>query len=98
MKKINSGKLRAIGYDVRARLLQVKLDNGSTLQYSGVSEGIWQYLSSYGAALQSFSNFAREGNSFQVHSMATTDIPGKLQPRQILTHFAAFFRQLPHNS
>jgi hypothetical protein len=27
MKKINSGKLRAIGYDARARSLQVQLDN-----------------------------------------------------------------------
>lgn len=32
MKKINSGKLRAIGYDARARVLQVQLDDGSTLQ------------------------------------------------------------------
>ena len=26
MKKINSGRLRAIGYDARARILQVQLD------------------------------------------------------------------------
>ncbi len=32
------------------RLLQVQLDDGSTLQYSGVGEGIWQRLSSSGAA------------------------------------------------
>jgi hypothetical protein len=50
MKKINSGKLRAIGYDARARLLQVQLDTGSTLQYSGISEDIWSRLSSSGAA------------------------------------------------
>jgi len=50
MKKINSGKLRAIGYDARARMLQVQLDNGSTLQYSGVGEDIWRRLSSSGAA------------------------------------------------
>src|ERR1035437_6516799 len=28
MKKINSGRLRAIGYDARARMLQVQLDGG----------------------------------------------------------------------
>jgi KTSC domain len=28
MKKINSGKLRAIGYDSRARMLQVQFDDG----------------------------------------------------------------------
>jgi len=50
MKKINSGRLRAIGYDARARMLQVQFDDGSTLQYSGVGEDIWRRLSSSGAA------------------------------------------------
>lgn len=50
MKKINSGKLRAIGYDSRARMLQVQLADGSTLQYSGVGEEAWRSLSSSGAA------------------------------------------------
>lgn len=50
MKKINSGRLRAIGYDARARLLQVQLDDGSTLQFSGVGEDIWRRFSNSGAA------------------------------------------------
>ena len=50
MKKINSGKLRAIGYDARARLLQVQLDDGSTLQYSNVGEDTWHRLGNSGAA------------------------------------------------
>ena len=50
MKKIHSGKLRAIGYDARARLLQVQLDDGSTLQYSGVGEDVWRRLVVSGAA------------------------------------------------
>ena len=50
MKKINSGKLRAIGYDARARILQVQLDNGDTLQYSGVGDDLWRRFSSSGAA------------------------------------------------
>lgn len=50
MNKINSGKLRAIGYDARARVLQVQLDNGDTLQYSGVGEEIWRRLSTSGSA------------------------------------------------
>lgn len=50
MKKISSGKLRAIGYDGRARLLQVQLDDGSTLQYSGVGEDTWRRFSSSGSA------------------------------------------------
>lgn len=50
MKKINSGKLLAIGYDARARILQVQIDNGETLQYSGVGEDIWRRFSSSGTA------------------------------------------------
>jgi len=50
MKKINSGKLRAIGYDPRTRLLQVQLDDGSMLQYSGVGEDTWHRLSRTGSA------------------------------------------------
>ncbi len=50
MKKINSGKLRAIGYDARTRTLQVELDDGSCLQYSAVSEDLWRRFSSSGAA------------------------------------------------
>jgi KTSC domain len=50
MKKINSGRLRAIGYDVRARLLQVQLDDGSMLQYGGVGEDTWRRFSNSGAA------------------------------------------------
>ncbi len=50
MKKINSGKLRAVGYDARARLLQVELDDGSTLQYSGVGEEIFRRLSTSASA------------------------------------------------
>jgi hypothetical protein len=50
MKNIHSGKLRAIGYDARASLLQVQFDDGSILQYSGVGEELWRRLSSSGAA------------------------------------------------
>ena len=50
MRKINSGRLRAIGYDARARMLHVQLDDGSTLQYGGVGEETWRSLSSSGAA------------------------------------------------
>lgn len=50
MKKLNSGKLRAVGYDARSRLLQVQLDDGSTLQYKGVGSEVWQRLSTSGSA------------------------------------------------
>jgi len=47
---ISSGKLRAIGYDARARLLQVQLDDGSLLQYSGVGEEAWRRFSGSASA------------------------------------------------
>lgn len=50
MKRVSSGKLRAIGYDARLRTLRVELDEGSTLEYSGVSEDIWRRFSGSGAA------------------------------------------------
>lgn len=50
MTKINSGKLRSIGYDPKERILQVQLDDGTMLQYSGVGEETWRRLRSSGSA------------------------------------------------
>ncbi|TCS36357.1 KTSC domain-containing protein [Paucimonas lemoignei] len=50
MKKINAGKLRAIGYDRRERVLRVEFDDGSAIDYSGVGEEVWRKLSTSGAA------------------------------------------------
>jgi hypothetical protein len=50
MNKINSGRLRAAGYDRRTQTLQVQLDDGSTLQYRGVSEDTWRRFSGSGSA------------------------------------------------
>ena len=61
MKKINSGKLRAIGYDARARMLQVQLDDGSTLQYSGVGEDSLAPAQQLGRGLELLSRQHRGG-------------------------------------
>lgn len=50
MKKINAGKLRAIGYDPRERTLRVEFDDGSAIDYSGVGAEVWRKLSTSGAA------------------------------------------------
>ncbi len=50
MKQINAGKLRAIGYAADKRILQVQLDDGSTLQYSGIGTDTWQRLYNSAAA------------------------------------------------
>jgi hypothetical protein len=45
MKRVSSGKLRALGYDAGARLLRVELDTGSVLEYSGVPQETFRRLS-----------------------------------------------------
>ena len=50
MKKINAGKLRAIGYDPRERILRVEFDDGSAIDYSGVGAEVWRRLSTSGSA------------------------------------------------
>lgn len=50
MKRINAGKLRAIGYDARDRLLRVEFDDGTAIDYSGVGNEVWRKLSTSGAA------------------------------------------------
>ena len=45
MKKISSGKLRAIGYDAGSRTLRVQMDDGTTLEYANIGNEIWRRLS-----------------------------------------------------
>lgn len=45
LKRINAGKLRAIGYDAKERMLRVELDDGSAIDYSGVGQEVWRRLS-----------------------------------------------------
>jgi hypothetical protein len=45
MKRINAGKLRAIGYDARGKLLRVEMDDGTAIDYSGVGQEVWRRLS-----------------------------------------------------
>ncbi len=75
MKKINSGKLRAIGYDARARTLQVQLDNCDTLQYGGVGEDIWRRLSSSGSAWSFYRDSIEE--DFTVKRVSASAPAGK---------------------
>lgn len=50
MKRINSGRLRAVGYAPRERCLRVELDDGSVIEYSGVGDEAWRRLSTSGSA------------------------------------------------
>jgi hypothetical protein len=50
MKRINAGKLRAIGYDPKQRILRVEFDDGSAIDYAGVGSEVWKRFSTSGAA------------------------------------------------
>lgn len=50
MKKINAGKLRAIGYDPRQRILRVEFEDGSAIDYSSVGTEVWRRFSGSGSA------------------------------------------------
>ena len=39
-KRVNSSKIRAVGYDPKSRVLEVELRDGSALAYSGVSQEV----------------------------------------------------------
>lgn len=45
MKRINAGKLRAIGYDPRERILRVEFEDGTAMDYSGVGAEVWRKFS-----------------------------------------------------
>jgi KTSC domain len=73
MKPVNSGKLRAIGFDARTRTLQVKLDDGSMLQYSGVGEEVFRRLGTSGAAWSFYrDNIEEEFGAKRVSGNAST--------------------------
>ncbi len=39
-RRVNSSKIRAVGYDAKARVLEVELRDGSVLAYSSVSQEV----------------------------------------------------------
>ncbi|MDB5959029.1 MAG: hypothetical protein JWP59_323 [Massilia sp.] len=50
MKKLTSGKLRAIGYDAPKRLLRVELDGGIAIDYHDVGADLWRRFANSGVA------------------------------------------------
>lgn len=46
MRQINSGRLRAIGFDEKARRLRVQLDDDTLLEYDNITLEMWRRLSS----------------------------------------------------
>ncbi|MBL8472826.1 MAG: KTSC domain-containing protein [Rhodocyclaceae bacterium] len=60
MQRINSGKLRAIGYDRRERTLRIEFDDGSLKDYLNVGEEIWRRLSGASSAWSFFRDNVEE--------------------------------------
>lgn len=71
MRKISSGRLRAIGYDAGTRLLRVQLDDGSTLEYSGIGQEIWRRLSTGSSPWSIYRDTVEE--EFTARRIATAD-------------------------
>lgn len=74
MKPVNSGKLRALGYDAATRRLRVRLDDGSTLEYEGVGAEIWRRLSSASSPWSVYRDNVEE--EFTARRVATADSSG----------------------
>lgn len=82
MKRLSSGRLRAIGYDRRARLLRVELDDGSAVEYSGVGEDVWRRLEQSGSAWSYYRDNIEEEFSGRRVSARTAEI--KVNPLDAL--------------
>jgi hypothetical protein len=54
MRRISSGRLRAIGYDAGSRKLRVQFDDGTLIEYSGIGQEIWRRLSTAASAWSVF--------------------------------------------
>lgn len=79
MKRINAGKLRAIGYDQRERILRVELDDGTAIDYSGVGQEVWRKLSTSASAWSYYRDnieeefFGKRGAASVKHNRAALD-------------------------
>lgn len=60
MKRINSGKLRAVGYEQRSRTLRVELDDGSLIDYANVGDEVWRRLASSASAWSYYRDVVEE--------------------------------------
>lgn len=77
MKRISSGKLRAVGYDSRARTLRVEFDDGSVIEHIGVGDEVWRRLSTSGSAWSYYRDNVEE--EFSARRVTATE-PKKPNP------------------
>lgn len=53
-KKVSSSKIRAIGYDQSAQILEVEFNDGSVMQYSRVSSELHRRMMNAGSVASFF--------------------------------------------
>lgn len=53
-KSLNSGSIRSVGFDERARLLEVEFSDGRIVQYAGVSAETHRRLTNAPSAISYF--------------------------------------------
>jgi KTSC domain len=83
MKRINAGKLRAVGYSAPERKLRVELDDGSALEYANVGQDIWRRLSTTGSAWSYYRDNIEE--EFTCHrAVAARPVQEKVNPLDAL--------------
>ncbi|MDR2875572.1 MAG: KTSC domain-containing protein [Methylobacillus sp.] len=78
MTPLHSGKLRAIGYDARDRVLQVQLEDGTMLQYGGIGDELWRRLRDSASAWSFYrDNIEEEFAARRVSAQAPSSAPRK---------------------
>jgi hypothetical protein len=59
-KRLSAGRIRAVGYDSRSRVLELEFSDGSVYQYTGVSNEVHRRLVSSAAAASYFRDTIEE--------------------------------------
>lgn len=75
MKRLNSGRLKAAGYDAKSRTLRVEFDDGTLIDYDAVGGEIWRRLAGSASAWSYYRDNIEEEFAGR-RSRKTPDAPG----------------------
>lgn len=78
MRRINSGRLRAAGYEPRERVLRIEFTDGRTMEYLAVGDEVWRRLSSSSAAWSYFRDNIED--EFASRRVSAPDVQSKSNP------------------
>ena len=80
MINTHAGKLRAIGYDARRRVLRVTLEDGTRLEYANVGESLWRNFKQSGAQWSYYRDHIEEAFSARRVSDNPASVSGGKNP------------------